>query len=322
MRLEILDPGFLTTVQDLGRPGYERFGVPVSGAMDAFALIAGNRLVSNPVNAAGLEMALTGPTLTIEEDCLAALTGSGFAMEISPPHQAGWPAPAWTAVYIRAGSHLRLTALTGNGWGYLAISGGIDVPRVMGSRSTYLRGHFGGFNGRKLEAGDRLPVATTPANLHTLAGKSLPSQLQPAYSLVPTIEVILGPHVERFTPAGLDTFLSSSYAISLESDRMGYRLEGAPVEHQGAADILSEGLATGSVQVPGSGQPVIAMSDRQTSGGYTKIATVVSADLPLVAQCPIGKGALRFKQTSIEAAQARYRAKLRNLDGIDEENDL
>jgi len=322
MHLEVLDPGFLTTVQDLGRPGYERFGVPVSGAMDAFALMAGNRLVGNPVNAAGLETALIGPELQVEEDCVAALTGTGFEMEIQPPRQAGWKCPAWTAVYIRGGSHLRLTALTSTGWGYLAITGGIDVLPVMASRSTYLRGNFGGFNGRRLEAGDLLPIAPVPVDLHSLAGRHLPPQMRPAYSTIPTIEVILGPQAVRFTQAGLETFFSSSYAINLESDRMGYRLEGTRVEHRGSADILSDGMAPGSIQVPGSGQPVIAMSDRQTTGGYAKIATVVSADLPLVAQCPIGKGALRFKPTGIEAAQARYRAMLRNLEGIEEGNDF
>ncbi len=172
MHLEILDPGFLTTVQDLGRPGYERFGVPVSGAMDTFALMAANRLVGNPLHAAGLETALIGPELQVDEDCVAALTGTGFAMEVSPPRQAGWECPAWTAVYIRRGSHLRLTALTGAGWGYLAITGGIDVPPLMGSRSTYLRGHFGGFNGRRLEAGDQLPSAPGQVDLHMLAGQA------------------------------------------------------------------------------------------------------------------------------------------------------
>ena len=320
MALEVLDPGVLTTVQDLGRPGYERFGVPVSGAIDAFALMAGNRLVGNAVQAAGLEMALVGPTLRAEQDCLAALTGTGFEMELIPLNGSGWLCPAWMAVYVRAGSLLHLKALTGAGWGTLAFSGGIDVPQVMGSRATYVRGHFGGLNGRKLEAGDRLPLG--PARrLHSLAGRQFPAGMRPVYSQAATVEVILGPQAERFTPAGIETFFNSSYAVSLESDRMGYRLAGTPIEHQGGADILSEGMATGSVQVPGSGQPVIAMSDRQTAGGYTKIATVISADLPLVAQCPLGKGSLRFKATSIAAAQARYRAMLKSLDAIEAEDE-
>jgi antagonist of KipI len=319
-QLEILDPGFVTTVQDLGRPGFERFGVPPAGAMDTFALLAGNRLVGNPPGAAGVEMALIGPELKVAEDCVMALTGTGFEMELTPPGKSGWVPPGWTAVYVRAGSNLRLRALSGHGWGCLAVSGGIDAPVVMGSRSTYWRGRFGGWQGRKLEAGDALPVGQAAGTLHALAGKHLPPRLRPAYSSNPVVEVIPGPQAGRFTQAGLDTFFSSSYTVTLESDRMGYRLEGARIEHQAGADILSEGLAPGSVQVPGSGQPLIAMSDRQTTGGYTKIATVIRADLPLVAQCPLGKGALRFQPTKVEAAQARYRAMLKNLEGIEEED--
>ncbi len=319
MPIHVLDPGFLTTVQDLGRQGFERFGVPVSGAMDRFALMAANALVGNPWEAAGLEAALVGPTLQFEEEAAVAVTGTGFSLYVQ-----GQRVPAWTAVRVPAGSTVRLENTTGSGWGTLAIGGGLDVPVVMGSRSTYLRGKFGGLEGRPVAAGDRLAVGAARQQPASVAGRELPARLRPAYRPDPVVEVILGPQETAFSAAGLETFFSAEYEVAPDSDRMGYRLAGPAIEHRGSADILSDGIVFGSVQVPANGQPIIMMSDRQPTGGYTKIATVISADLPLLAQCPLDGGRVRFRETTVEAAQDRYRALLRGLQSgiIDPDDEL
>ncbi len=320
--LSVIEPGFMTTIQDPGRLGYRRFGVPVSGPMDSYAFKAANRLVANSPDAAGLEMALKGPVLQAGDDCLVALTGTGFTMSVQPAglgsRLTAWTCPSWMAAFIPKGSALSLESSTGLGWAYLAVSGGIEVPQVMGSRSTYLRGGFGGMLGRKLVEGDVLPTFNSSINLHDLAGRYYPQGCYPDYRDSLVVEVILGPQADYFSPDALDTFLGSEYQLSFNSDRMGYRLEGPAVAHRSWADILSDGMVFGSIQVPPSGLPIVAMSDCQTTGGYAKIATVVSADLPLLAQCPFGNGRIRFRPTTVANAQARYRAMLHSLDRIEE----
>jgi antagonist of KipI len=319
MALTVLDPGLLTTVQDLGRTGCQHLGVPVSGAMDRFAMVAANRLVGNPPAAAGLEALWLGPALRTESDCLVAAAGAGFTLEVD-----GRSFPLWLAVYVRRGQVLRLVAGEPGGipgcWGYLTVAGGLDVPQVLGSRATYLRGGFGGIKGRPLQVGDVLPFGgPPPGELAAGAGRSLVAAYRPAYGERPTLEVILGPQAGAFTPGGLAAFLEGEYAVSLVSDRMGYRLEGPPIEHGSPADILSEPVALGAVQVPADGQPLVLLADRQTAGGYTKIATVVSADLPVLVQSPPGEGRLHFRTTSLEAAQSRWLSLVNGLEaGIEE----
>jgi allophanate hydrolase subunit 2 len=184
-----------------------------------------------------------------------------------------------------------------------------------------LRGGFGGVEGRALRADDALPVGFPPRPPLELAGRHIPKKKRPAYDERLTVEVILGPQVDRFTEEGREAFLSSEYTISLSSDRMGYRLEGPPVAHTAGADIISDGLVAGSIQVPASGQPIVMMADHPTTGGYPKIATVVSADLPLLAQCPPGTGRLRFRETTVKAAQARWRAMMNGLKASIDEPD-
>ena len=226
MSLRVLEPGFLATVQDLGRAGYERQGVPVSGAMDAFALRAANALVGNSPQAAGVEVALQDLVLLADADCLVALAGTGFELEVD-----GRRLPAWMAVAVRRRWTVSLRAEASGGWGYLAVNGGIDVPLVMGSRSTYLRGGFGGLEGRVLQAGDVLPLGPFDPAVFGYGGRRLPPEKRPAYAHRATVEVILGPQAEYFTPGGIETFLGSEYAVTHLSDRMGYRLEGPAVEH-------------------------------------------------------------------------------------------
>ena len=196
---------------------------------------------------------------------------------------------------------------------YLAVAGGIIVPSVMGSRATYLRGGFGGLEGRALQAGDFLPVGPVGYHLPSRAGRQLPSSLLPPYRDRPEVAVILGPQADAFTDQGLEAFLGSGYRISPTADRMGCRLQGSAVARRGPADIISDGIGLGAVQVPADQQPIVMMADRQTTGGYPKIATVVSADIPLLAQCLPGQGSVRFQETSVEEAQLRYRRMMESL---------
>ena len=302
MALKVVEPGLLTTVQDLGRRGYERFGVPVAGAMDGYALRAANGLVGNPWDAAGLEITIVGPKLQATQNCLVAVTGGDLGLRVK-----GRKMPLWTALYVRRGWTISFEGRQRGCRAYLAVAGGIAVPPIMGSRATYLRGGFGGYQGRALRGGDVLPVGEPACSLLDRAGQQLPEGVRPHYSDAPTLEVILGPQDDCFAEEGIATFLSGEYAVDPISDRMGYRLEGPVVAHKTSADIVSDGIVLGAVQVPANGQPIVMMADRQTTGGYTKIATVVCADIPLLAQCLPGRSRMRFRATTVQAAQARYR---------------
>jgi len=298
-----------TTVQDLGRLGYQRYGVSPSGAMDWFALRAANRLVGNGAEAAGVEAGLTDQTYALTDASLIAVTGSGFDLYVD-----GRPRPLWTALFVRAGWRIDLRKTTGGGWAYLAVAGGLQTPTVLGSRATYHRGGFGGHAGRMLQPGDVLPTSRAPKSPLALAGSCLPPAQRPPYSQNPALDVILGPQDGAFTPEGIQTFLSAKYLLSVVSDRMGYRLEGDRITHRASADIISDGLTLGSVQVPASGQPLVMMSDRPTTGGYPKIAVLATADVPLLAQCTPGSSRVRFRATTVEAARVRYRRLIQALD--------
>ena len=258
MSITVLNPGLLTTVQDLGRMGYQQFGVSVSGVMDPRAAAIGNILVGNPQGEAVLECTLM------------------------------------------AGQTLRFGAPKAGCRAYIAFAGGLDIPLVMGSRSTYMKAAIGGFEGRKLQKGDvlglRAPVAGY-ANLHqrAIAPEFVP---RPVY----TLRVVLGPQDDAFTPEGVATFLGSEYTVTNEFDRMGCRMDGPAIQHKNGGDIISDGIAFGAIQVPGSGKPILMGADRQTTGGYTKIATVISADFRLLAQLKAGDK-VRFEAVSVQAAQ-------------------
>jgi len=292
--LTVLEGGLLTTVQDLGRRGYQRYGVPVAGAMDAFALQAANRLVGNEPGEAALEITVAGPTLQASDNCLVAVTGGDLGPRVN-----GRPLPMWLAVFVRRGSVLDFAGQRTGARAYLAVAGGIAVLPVLGSRATYLSGGFGGHQGRALRAGDVLPIGHAPADLLALAGQGLPPEARPAYAAAPTVRAIPGPQDDYFTTEALATFFSSEYVVSATADRMGYRLQGPRLAHRGPAEIISTGVVSGAVQVPADGQPIVLMADHQTSGGYPVIATVVSADIPLLAQCLPGSR-LRFAPTKIE----------------------
>ena len=317
MALEVLEAEGLVSVQDPGRLGWGRFGVPRSGPMDAFALRAANALVRNPPQSAVLEVGMGEALFRARQDCVLAVTGAGYRVALSI-----WDFPLWGTLFVRGGQRLRLIKTEGGSWAYLALAGGIQVAPVLGSRATYLRGNFGGLEGRRLQAGDQLESGKSAYAAEQLLGRSLPPEVRPAYSQEAVIAVIPGPQIDRFTKRSWRAFLDSSYTVSPASDRMGYRLAGPPIRQRGSADLLSEGMPPGAVQMPADGQPIVMMADCPTSGGYPKIACVTSADLPVLAQCQPGTAHVRFCETTVAAAQARYRALVHGLeDGIvDAEN--
>ena len=305
--LEIVSSGSLTTVQDLGRRGFQRYGIPVCGALDPVSLRIANMLVGNPEGAAGLEFTWIGPAVRFDSDCAVAVVGADFSPEVD-----GKPAPAWESAIVPAGSTLNVGIARDGLRGYMAVSGGIDVPLVMNSRSTDTKGGFGGFDGRPLGDGDRLPIGDSPIVDAIVAdgwtGSGLPSEIsrQPTYGQDFQLRVTLGPQDDEFTDAGIRAMSSSEYTVSMDSDRMGYRLEGPPIEHRSGADIVSDGSALGSVQVPGSGQPIALLADRGTTGGYTKVATVIGPDIGLLAQAMPG-AKIRFATVSVEEAHEALR---------------
>ncbi|MBC7227728.1 MAG: biotin-dependent carboxyltransferase family protein [Thermoflexales bacterium] len=308
MALEVLDGGWLTTVQDLGRPGYERYGIPLSGAMDFLALRVANCLVGNPPGAAGLEITLAGPTLAATEPCLVAVTGADLAFQVD-----GREMPMWMSVFVRRGSVISFGGRRRGCRAYLAVAGGIEVPPVLGSRSTYLPGRFGGLDGRALRPGDRLPIGPVSGHLPERAGRKPPPHLIPAWDDCPTVRAVPGPQDDHFPPEGLETFFGSEYRVLPISDRMGYRLEGPPVASR-RAEVISDGVPPGAVQVPPDGQPLVMMADHQTTGGYPKIAVVIMADLPRLAQCVPGESRVRFRAVSVTEAQYAYREMMGALE--------
>lgn len=307
--LEVLEVSGLGTVQDGGRAGWRRFGVPSSGPMDGFAFRAANLLAGNDPNAAALEIGSGDIVLRAAYDCVIAVTGAGHGLTVSI-----WDYSSWSSCLVRSGWTIHLSQAGSGMWSYLALAGGIEVPPVLGSRSTYLRGHFGGYDGRLLRPGDVLRTGRHSPALIELAARSIAEGSRPPYSRSPTVEVIPGPQAESFSPDSLETFLSRPYKVSLASDRMGYRLDGPRLSIPGGTDITSEGLMAGAVQVPADGLPIVMMADCATAGGYPKIASVISADLPLVAQCTPGRDEVRFRLTTMEAAQERYRQEMHKLE--------
>jgi KipI family sensor histidine kinase inhibitor len=309
--VEIIAPGLQTTVQDLGRTGYARFGVPSAGTMDAFAARAANRLVGNSDGAAVLEITLAGPTLRLPSyGAVFAVTGADLSPQLD-----GNDVPGWTTCVAPPGAALKFGKRRAGLRAYLAVAGGFVVPPVLGSASTYLRGPFGGHEGRALQAGDRLLARHPPAGAERLAGRALTPAARPPYDREPVVRVVLGPHAERFTGEAVAALLGSTYTVGPASDRMGYRLQGPALARHEPADILSQGLPLGGVQVPGDGQPIILLADHQTTGGYPLIATVIRADLPLLAQLAPGDS-VRFRAVAVDEARAAYVQQLAALDRI------
>lgn len=295
--LSILSCSPFSSIQDAGRHGWRRFGLPAAGPMDPFAHAAANLLVGNAEGAAALEIGLGGVALRSDEDCLVAVAGPGMQLR-----RDGQWVPAWTALYLPRGASLEVERSGPGVWAYMAVAGGFQTPLVMGSRSTYLPAGLG----TRPQSGDMLPVTPQPRDISQRAGLFMPPEACPPYSLLsPRLGVLPGPHFDHFTAGALDDFFSATFSVSLASDRTGYRLEGLPLAHTAAgADILSAGLLPGCVQVPASGQPMVLMADAPTSGGYTLIASLSQLERALLAQIPPGDGQIRFVEFTLGESQA------------------
>ena len=311
MTLEVIEANGLATIQDSSRTGWRRFGVPSSGPMDVFAFHAANALVGNSAGQAAIEIGLGDVTFRAKRDCVIAVAGLGYALSVYI-----WDFPLWSSYYVRSGWLIRLRKMDFGMWTYLAIAGGVQTQPVLGSASTYLRGHFGGFEGRQLQDGDVVRNGNPPRSLNELAARTLPEESRLAYSDNPVLNVTMGPQKNYFTADSIATFMSHEYSVSATSDRMGYRLEGQPLVHRKATELISEGMTFGSIQIPSSGQPIVMMADGPPTGGYPKIGTVARADLPLLAQCIPNKSRIRFQETSVATAQKKYRKMMSGLDRI------
>jgi biotin-dependent carboxylase-like uncharacterized protein len=294
-------------MQDLGRPNAIVAGVQAGGAMDRFAHSAANFLVGNEQGLATLECTLRGPTLIAEQACLIAITGADLDARVN-----GAPAPAWTSLLLGPGDRLTFAGRRQGARMYIAVAGGFEADRWLGSLSTNLMAGRGGMHGRPLRAGDQLTVAEE-ARKPAVAGRRVPEQLRPAYG-DHTLHVVAGPHLKRLDPESRDVLFQASYKVSGDSDRMGYRLEGPRLALTGE-ELLSFGLVAGAVQVPPSGQPILLMADHQTAGGYPVVATAVSASLPIAAQLLPGDE-LRLEAITIERAQKMRRALAAALETI------
>ncbi|AEC52426.1 hypothetical protein PNA2_1511 [Pyrococcus sp. NA2] len=287
--IEIISTPSPLLIQDLGRKGYLKYGVPTSGPMDEISARLANYLVGNPDEAPLLEFTLSGPTIKFHSSAVFAIAGDVKAylngIEIEP----------WRSYWAKRGDVLEVGKLNSGMYGYIAFAGGIECQRILGSCATYIRAGFG----RPLRPGDRLKLGYTI--LTRKAGKFLPEDLIPKYKNV--IRVVLGPNLENFTKEGIETFLTSEYTVTKESDRMGYRLDGPRIQHsEKGPDIITEPIPLGSIQVPGNGKPIVMLVDRQTTGGYAKIAVVTRVDLPSIAQKRPGEN-VKFKEVSVEEAQ-------------------
>jgi len=295
---DVLEPGMLTTVQDDGRWGLQNMGIPVSGAMDRQALALGNFLVGNEEGAAALEITLSSPRLVFTTDALVALTGADMGLLVD-----GRDAPAWTAVLVRTGSVLSMAGCIGAGCrAWLCVAGGIDVPDVLGSRSTLLRAALGGFKGRALRTGDSLHLRPLTRQAMCLEGFSCPVRLRPPYAVDAPVPVLPGPQAESLTPDARQAFLDATWTVSDASDRMGCRLEGPQLALGHGADVISEVIPEGSVEVTGTGLPIVMLADRQTTGGYVKPFVVASAALGWLAQRRPGDS-VHFRMCSLDNAR-------------------
>ncbi|MBI4673511.1 MAG: biotin-dependent carboxyltransferase [Chloroflexi bacterium] len=297
--LQILEPGILTTIQDCGRNGYQQFGVTRGGAMDVLALRAANALLGNEAGDAAIEIASSGLRARALEKCVVAVAGAPYALCV---HER--IAPCNAALFLRAGEVLACDAPAWGRYAYLAVHGGFDVPRVLGSRATARRDGFGGFNGRALQAGDVLR-ATRDACPMERAGKMLSEKFARYYSSDAPLRVIWGPHAEFFDDAAREEFLRGEYHISDLSDRMGTRLKGAAIPRK-EDELLSCGVTRGAIQIPPDGQPIVLQADHQTAGGYPILATVIRADIPRLAQKRADELVI-FEPTTMDAAREAWR---------------
>jgi antagonist of KipI len=289
--VEVLEGGLLTTVQDAGRPGLRRLGVASGGAADAVARTAALGAVGGEPDAAVLECTVGGPRLRFLASVAFAVSGADLGARLERGDLGTWPVPHETRVLARAGNILSFAARRRGCRAYVAFAGGIDVPVVLGSRATDLGAGFGGLEGRALRRGDRLGRAGPP---HT--GDAMPTPMARADDPRAKVRVVLGPQADAFEPAAVETLLREEWRLATSSDRVGLRLEGPRLEHRARAEIVSDGMLPGCIQVPPDGKPIVMLVDAPTTGGYPKIATVVGADLGRLAQLLPGVDGVRLEQ--------------------------
>lgn len=305
MGISVSSAGLLTTVQDQGRIGYQKFGVPVSGAMDRRSLMIANILVGNEDSEAVLEITMVGPTLTFSANCVIAITGGDLS-----PKKNNTPLELYCAHAFHAGDVLSFGAQRNGCRSYIAFAGGLAIQAVMGSCSTYVKAKLGGFEGRPLAAGDKIAFKQ--------AGKIVPNINKRAttpedFSATnKTLRVIMGPQEDMFTQKGLESFLHTPYSVTNQFDRMGCRLEGDILEYIKDGNIISDGISMGAVQVPSEGKPIILLADRQTTGGYAKIAHIITVDLPIIAQGKFGD-IIQFEKITVQEAQKLYLQELESF---------
>jgi antagonist of KipI len=314
MNMFVARAGFLTSVQDLGRIGFREFGVSLGGALDLFALRAANLLVGNDEHAAGLEITFAGLRLHFQDERIVAWCGGEFDVRVGPT-----ALPAGHACLVSAGDELKFGPPKIGCRSWLAISGGIDVPIVLGSRSTDLRASFGGFNGRALRDGDELflgefrrssrPVGTT----ERISLRTAPHDWVSPARREPLLRFVRGVDVNRFSASSVQHFTSELFAVSPDSDRMGGRLDGPELKRVDESDLISEAVAPGTIQVPPSGKPILLLGDCQTIGGYPKIAHVITVDLGIAAQLRAGDR-VRFSEVSLADAHRLLLERERELE--------
>lgn len=288
----------LTTVQDLGRNGYQSQGFSVAGVMDVRSFKIANLLLDNPENEAVLEFTLIGPTLQFTSDTIIAITGGDFQPTVN-----GEPAPMYTALYMKRGDILKFGSARTGSRGYIAFSSYLDIPVVMGSRCTNLKSKIGGYKGRKLKDEDYIGFRIKRRYLPYFLSRKL--DLDEFDEEEVTLRVVMGPQDDMFTKQGIHTLLSETYTVTSDFDRMGCRLEGPFIASKNGSDIISDGIAFGSIQVPAHGKPIVLLADRQTTGGYAKIATVASVDIPKLVQRKTDHK-IRFQAITVEEAQKLY----------------
>ncbi|KRE79333.1 biotin-dependent carboxyltransferase family protein [Arthrobacter sp. Soil763] len=308
MAFDIKSPGLATTVQDQGRTGHYNVGIPQSGSMDQYSAELGNALVGNTAREAVLECTYLGPTLTTDQDAVVAVTGAPVEVKVN-----GQPRPQWTRLQLAAGDEVSFGVIQGGTRYYIAVQGGIDVPEVLGSRSTYSLGAIGGFQGRKLEAGDHVPVGTPLDGGALPAAEAVPEEFRPVFSKEQEVRIVLGLYDHRLTDEGLENLLNGEWKVTPVADRMGLRYSGPGVKWKereqpfGAgsdpSNIVDAGYAVGSIQIPGGTQPIVLHRDAVSGGGYAMVGTVISADMDLVARAAPGTST-RFVAVSLEEALA------------------
>ncbi len=307
MGICIQSAGLLTSVQDRGRFGHQKDGLSPAGAMDLYSMRLANLLLDNELDEAVLETTFIGPELVFTESNYFAVTGAPMELHLN-----GSPVPMGAALYAAAGSILTCGSVKAGCRSYIAFAGGLDVPVLDGSKSTLLRNAIGGWQGRKLKTGDEIGFIHPVVHLENAAVRYLPQSIENKPIILRVIE---GPQNDRFTQDGLDTFYETEYEVSQECDRMGSRLTGNKIEHQTDGNIISDGIALGAIQVPTSGLPIIMLSERQSMGGYTKIANVISVDLPRIAQAIPGTK-VRFQKVRVEEAEQLWMNELKQYEQI------